>query len=215
MADQTHAGHAPISVPRAIPQRMLGISCLGRRTSSARSRTESGSTQPIAVVRGVMCVIEDVDDLDNLFRAEFVRLVRGLSVAYGVDAAADAVQEAFISAHCRWRTVARLDDPAGWVRRVALNQLMNGRRNRLRRSAILDSLRPVQPDHLTVEMLDLRTAISRLPEQMRLAVCLHHLSDLTIAQVAEALEVAPGTVKSNLHDARTKLRLALKDNSHV
>ena len=72
-----------------------------------------------------------------------------------------------------------------------------------------------QPEELTAEMVDLREAIAALPPQMRVAVSLHHLSGLTVAEVADALEVAPGTVKSNLHDARTKLRLALEDHSHV
>ena len=159
--------------------------------------------------------MDDAGGLDALFRAEFPRLVRGLGVAFDVDAAADAVQEAFLAAHRQWRKVGALDDPAGWVRRVALNRLLNGRRNRLRRTEILESIRPTQPEELTAEMVDLREAIAALPPQMRVAVSLHHLSGLTVAEVADALEVAPGTVKSNLHDARTKLRLALEDHSHV
>lgn len=159
--------------------------------------------------------MESVGELDDLFRTEFGRLVRALAVAYDAEAAADAVQEAFVAAHRQWREVGQLEDPAGWVRRVGLNRLANGRRNRLRRRSILESVRPVRPDDLTVEMLDVRAAIAQLPERMRLAVCLHHVSGLTVAEVAAALDVTSGTVKSNLHDARIKLRLALKDGSSV
>lgn len=154
-------------------------------------------------------------DVDDLFEAEFTRLVRGLGVAFDAESAADAVQEAFIAAHRRWDSVGRYDDPAGWVRRVALNRLANGRRNRLRRQEILDAIRPVRDQDLTAELVDLRAAIQELPEKMRLAVCLHHLSGLTIGEVAATLDVAPGTVKSNLHDARVRLRTALEDGSHV
>ena len=50
-----------------------------------------------------------------------------------------------------------------------------------------------------------------LPERMRLAVCLHYLADLSVDDVADALGVASGTVKSNLHDARNRLRPALEE----
>lgn len=159
--------------------------------------------------------MSEADELDELFRAEFTRLVRGLGVAYGVDAAADAVQDAFLAAHRRWRKVRGLDDPAGWVRRVALNRLMNGRRNRARRTRILESLRPAEIEVLPAATIDLHEAVNALPERMRLAVCLHHLSGFTVAEVADSLGVSPGTVKSNLHDARTKLRQVLGDDLHV
>ena len=50
---------------------------------------------------------------------------------------------------------------------------------------------------------------------MRAAVCLHYLADLHVDEVAAALDVAPGTVKSNLHDARRRLREQLGEVSDV
>ena len=155
--------------------------------------------------------MEVVGDVGELFDREFTRLVRALGVAFDPESAADAVQEAFIEADRRWRTVSAYEDPAGWVRRVAVNRLVNGRRNHRRRSEILATVVPVAPDDLTEELLDLRRAVDGLPERMRLAVCLHHLAGLTVDEVAALLEVAPGTVKSNLHDARQKLRAQLED----
>ncbi len=151
------------------------------------------------------------DTIEALFAAEYARLVRGLAVAYDAESASDAVQEAFIAADRRWKTVSSYDDPAAWIRRVALNRLQNGRRNRRRRSEILQAVRPVPADDLTAELVDLRAAVAALPEKMRLAVCLHHLSGLPVADVADVLGVSRGTVKSNLHDARSKLRVALED----
>jgi Sigma-70 region 2 len=75
--------------------------------------------------------------VEALFKAEFARLVRGLALVEGTEAAADAVQEAFIQADRQWRKVGRLVDPAAWVRRVAMNRLLNGRRNHRRRTEIL------------------------------------------------------------------------------
>lgn len=147
-----------------------------------------------------------VGSIEDLFAEEYDRLVGALGVAFEPEAAADAVQEAFIAADRRWSRVSRLEDPAGWIRRVALNRLRTGRRLGRRRREILGTLRPARPDDLTAELVDLQAAVDALPDRQRMAVCLFHLADLSIAEVAAALEVSPGTVKSNLHDARRSLR---------
>lgn len=145
--------------------------------------------------------------IDELFAAEYGRLVRSLGVAFDPVDAADAVQEAFVQADRIWdSSLHAYADPAGWVRRVALNRLLNGVRNRRRRDEILATIRPVADADLTADLLDLRRAVAALPDRMRATVCLHYLADLSVADVAAALEVAEGTVKSNLHDARSRLR---------
>lgn len=149
--------------------------------------------------------------VDELFAAEYGRLVRSLGVAFDPVDAADAVQEAFVQADRIWdSSLHGYADPAGWVRRVAINRLLNGERNRRRREEILATIRPVADDDLTTDLLDLRRAVAALPDRMRAAVCLHYLADLSVAEVAAALEVTEGTVKSNLHDARTRLRQFLE-----
>jgi RNA polymerase sigma-70 factor (ECF subfamily) len=49
---------------------------------------------------------------------------------------------------------------------------------------------------------------------MRAAVCLHYLGGLSVDEVAGLLDVVPGTVKSNLHDARARLRKRLEVEQH-
>jgi RNA polymerase sigma-70 factor, ECF subfamily len=156
--------------------------------------------------------MDDEGSVDDLFDRQYAAIVRALAVAFDdAEGAADAVQEAFIEADRRWRTVGQYDDPIAWVRRVAINRLRNGRRNRLRRTEILAAVRPVPSEDLTDDLLDLRAAIDALPEKMRLAVCLHHVAGCSISEVARTLEVSEGTVKSNLHDARLRLRAEMED----
>ena len=155
-----------------------------------------------------------VVDVDELFAQHYARLVRSLSVAFDTESAADAVQEAFIAADRQWNKVGRYDDPASWVRRVALHRLINRRRNRRRRSEILAGIRSVAEADMAAELLDLRAALGRLPERQRIAICLHYLGGLSVAEIAGDLGVAGGTVKSNLHDGRNKLRQLLAEDSH-
>lgn len=62
---------------------------------------------------------------------------------------------------------------------------------------------------------DFDAALGRLPRQQRAVVALFYVSDLSIAEIASLLEVAPGTVKSHLHDARRALAPTLEvDDGH-
>lgn len=160
--------------------------------------------------------METVGTIQTLFERRYAELVRALAVAFGdAEASADAVQEAFIQADRRWRTIGQYDDPGAWIRRVAINRLRNRHRTLRRRSEIIAAIRPVSIEDLTADLLDLRRAIDALPEKMRLAVCLHHIAGCTIDEVAAALDVSPGTIKSNLHDARQRLRAQMEDPRHA
>lgn len=158
--------------------------------------------------------MERIAGIEDLFEQEYARLVRSLGTAFGAEAAADAVQEAFIQADRRWRRVSGYDDPAGWIRRVAVNRLLSGRRTQRRRAEILSTV-VVHPAEDRIDAhLDLRRAVAELPERMRAAICLHYVADLSVAEVAVALGVSPGTVKSNLHDARQQLRRRMEETHH-
>jgi len=157
--------------------------------------------------------MHEVLTVDALFHAEYARLVRVLGVAFDPADAADAVQEAFIAADRRWHVVSAYADPAGWVRRVAVNRLLNGRRNRRRRAQILSGVRPLADVDLSAELLDLRRSLAALPARMRVTATLFYLADLPVDQIAEQMGISANTVKSNLHDARNRLRHERSEHS--
>lgn len=156
-----------------------------------------------------------VEDLDALFRAHYGRLVRALTLVAGSqEAAADAVQEAFVKAHLHWRRVQRYDDPVGWVRRVAINKLRDESRRQGRKNKAVERMGSELRDD-TVEWSDGADAaalLSGLPRQQRLAMALFYVEGLSVAEVASALEISEGAVRFHLHQGRGKLRGLVDDH---
>lgn len=66
-----------------------------------------------------------------------------------------------------------------------------------------------QPD-VPLEQKLLQSAIANLPPDQRSAIALYYLEELSVAEVAVALEIPAGTVKTRLMHARAKLRSALE-----
>ena len=107
-----------------------------------------------------------------------------------------------------------MENPVGWVRGVAARKLLDGHR----RAAHWRRLVPVvghDPATVTDGCAgfggELMAAVIRLPVRQRAVVVLHYLADWSISDVAAALGVAPGTVKSTLSDARAALRADLAE----
>ena len=83
---------------------------------------------------------------EDVFERDYDRLVQALSLIAGSrDAAADAVQEAFVRLINRWDTVGAYEDPAGWVRRVAVNLIRDQQRAFLRQTRLVLKLERDRP----------------------------------------------------------------------
>ena len=150
------------------------------------------------------------DDFDEIFRAHYDRMVRALGVACGDrEAAADAVQDAFTRAYARWGRIRRYDDPAGWVRHVALNRLRDHFRRSERGRRAVERLAGRAPTDVADPPgvpADVLTTLSALPQQQRIALSLFYVEQLSVAEVAEAMRLSQGAVKYHLHAGREQLR---------
>lgn len=127
--------------------------------------------------------------------------------------AQEVTQEAFAVAFSRWPEVSRLDRPGAWVRRVAINMALKARRRNDRESSEIHEDTVDDGTDSLDDRASLAAAIRRLPGQQRLAVVLHYFHDLPVADVAESLGCAEGTVKVHLHRARHSLGRYLTDPS--
>jgi RNA polymerase sigma-70 factor (ECF subfamily) len=158
----------------------------------------------------------DQAELERIFRSEYARLVHVVSVVlHDADAATDVVQDAFVQAGRHWSRVAAYENPAHWVRRVAVNRALNLRRGRRRQIAALHRLAAPVASIDGEPTLDFDAALGRLPRGQRAVVALFYVADLPVVEVARILDIAPGTVKSQLHDARRALAPQLEvDDGH-
>lgn len=146
----------------------------------------------------------------DFYRTERAGLVRALALTLGdADLATEAVDEAMTRAYQRWRSVADMNNPTGWVYRVALNWSRSVLRSRRRREA--------QPlfDREAIEgfgpMADpaVRRALAALDVKHRAVVVCRFFLDMTEDETAKALDIRPGTAKSRLHRATRQLRVEL------
>ncbi|HEY7626566.1 MAG TPA: sigma-70 family RNA polymerase sigma factor [Ilumatobacteraceae bacterium] len=163
--------------------------------------------------------VKVVETVDSLFRAHYGRLVRALTLACNdQEVAADAVQEAFVKAHLHWRRIQHYDDPVGWIRRVAINRLRDDHRRQSRKGVALERLAG-EPQVEAVEQHDFDSdtlsILAQLPRQQRIAVALFYVDELSIAEVAAALKVTEGAVKSYLHQGRARLRSVVASGEEV
>ena len=156
--------------------------------------------------------MERVGDFEAFFREEYDPVVRSLTLVFGERSTAeDAAQVGFEKALRKWRQVGGMDRPGTWVYVVALRHARRvlGRERR----DLADDVPSPAPDHETSTVRDewVRDAIRALPPRQRAVVVLRHLVGMQLDEIAEALRVSTGTVKSTLHAAHAHLRVALDD----
>lgn len=108
----------------------------------------------------------------------------------------------------------RVERVEAFVRRTILNLYLDGWRRRKRWTVLEPRLAETGhvafPDSGVTVRADLVLALRSLTPRQRSAVVLRFFEDMTIAQVAEALGTAPGTVKRYLHEAMRTLRGVLE-----
>jgi RNA polymerase sigma-70 factor, ECF subfamily len=133
--------------------------------------------------------------------------------------AADATQEALIT------VVRRLDRYDGrarfttWLYRVVTNACLDELRRRSRRPTPTDDVylaeRPASDapvDGATADRLDIDAALAKLAPEFRAPVVLRDLCGLDYAEIAEVLELPPGTVRSRISRGRGALAHVLAGN---
>jgi RNA polymerase sigma factor (sigma-70 family) len=132
--------------------------------------------------------------------------------------AEEITNDAFLGARRRWAHVRTLDQPEGYVFKIARNERSK------RQKKHDDHARDLHPDpqgkawevgsDLAQQVTDvaaIRQALQRLPPAQREAVCLRHIADLPEAVTAEIMKVSVGSVKRYASEGRQALRKLLAE----
>lgn len=124
--------------------------------------------------------------------------------------AEDVVADAFVKVYRRWRR-GGIDQPRAYIRRAVVNE-SNSRFRRLaleRRAAqrlTADDRGARVADEQLADADQVFQALRRLPERQRTALVLRYYADLPERDIAQAMDVSVGTVKSSVSRALDKLR---------
>jgi RNA polymerase sigma-70 factor (ECF subfamily) len=157
--------------------------------------------------------------IEALLRQHYDNVYRLCRRITGNDAdAADASQEALLSIV---RGLPRFDgrsNLATWVYRVTTNACLDELRRRKRRPVTglpaIETTADASPsaDDLLPDRIVVDEALARLPVEFRVPVVLRDLCDLDYAEIAEVLDLPPGTVRSRIARGRTALARQLGGN---
>ena len=163
------------------------------------------------------------DAMDGLARRWTPRLLRYASRMLGgssesAEMARDVVQETWVGAI---RGLSGLRDPAqfpAWIYGIATRKCADAIRSQCApetaRRRIRSRSASAPGRQLSVEhRIDMATGIRQLPPKQRATVHLFYGEDLTVEEIASALGIPAGTVKSRLHQARQALKRNLGETS--
>jgi RNA polymerase sigma-70 factor (ECF subfamily) len=147
---------------------------------------------------------------EDFYRGTYPQLVRALVLALGDrELGREAADEAMARTYQRWQTVHSYNNPEGWVYRVGLNwgRSFLRRLKKERVGVYVDE--PVSADSSADPSLD--RALAALPAKQRSVVVARYYLDWSTDEIAAALRIPQGTVKSRLHRALEALEGPLGD----
>ncbi|MDQ2781725.1 MAG: SigE family RNA polymerase sigma factor [Actinomycetota bacterium] len=158
-------------------------------------------------------------DLATLYAAHRLSLVRlAVLLVDELSLAEDVVQDAFVGPH---RRSGRLDDPGAALAYLRVS-VVNGARSTLRRRGTVrrflarasapDEVAAADHEVLLGESRDATLeAVRRLPPRQREVLVLRYWGDLSERQIAEAMGITEGTVKSTASRALDALERLLEE----
>jgi len=151
------------------------------------------------------------DAAEELFTATYPRLTGWVRRLVDTDEDAhDIAAEAFARLLGRW---SRVDNPHGYLYMIAANLVSDHWRKTGREQRAVKQLAGAAAGasgHRAQEA-DVRALIEALPPRLCAAFLLHHYAGFEVRQIAAMTGRPEGTIKADLHHARTRLKAALAD----
>jgi RNA polymerase sigma factor (sigma-70 family) len=152
-----------------------------------------------------------------MFSREHPRLVAlGLALTGNRATACDLAQETLARAYRTWDRVQAYEQPGAWLRRVLINLAVDMRRKECQEQVALARLGPQATEGFDQDGGgEWWAAVRALPVRERLAITLYYLEDYSVGEIAAVMDIARGTVRATLAQARKKLAVALDTHKDV
>lgn len=136
------------------------------------------------------------------------RLVALLTLQCGDRLIAEELAQETLAKVClRWRSVQKMANPEAWMFRVAINLANSYFRRMAAERKAKARFGPVShyPDPDPTDAIAVRQALADLPQRQRAVLVLRFYADLSVREVAEALDIPEGTVKTLTRRALKRL----------
>ena len=161
----------------------------------------------------------DADEaVTQLYAAHYTSLVR-LAALLVRDSgeAEEIVQDAFVAMHDKWRRLRDPDRALGYLRRSVVNRARSAHRHHLvaakHTPTHLDDEASAESHAMATQTREIVVdALHRLPSRQREVLVLRYYSDLSEAEIADALDISRGAVKSHAHRGMNALRTTLEEH---
>jgi DNA-directed RNA polymerase specialized sigma24 family protein len=152
------------------------------------------------------------DDFDALFYGHATRVTR-LAALLGAEDPEDVAAEAFCRLYAaRGRLRGGIAEVVAYLNRIVVNEVRD-RASRRRHARSRAHLVPGLPPALVVDgsRFAVLAAVSALPARQREALVLRYWLDLPVTEIADAMGIRPGTVKSLVSRGLDALETTLTD----
>ncbi len=176
-----------------------------------------------ALVDGVLGQRSGVDErwsadeaVTELYAAHYRSLVRlSALLVHDAQVAEEVVQDAFVAMHEAWRRLRAPDRALSYLRQTVVNRSRSALRRRQVEAKYLPRPMPDEPSAEQsalghVERHEVIEALRNLPTRQREALVLRYYANLSEAEIADAMKISRGAVKSHTARGMAALRHVLE-----
>jgi len=189
----------------------------GEPSDVAARQTHVTETLVAGVALGSIPADSDADRaVTELYATHYRSLVRlAALLVRDIATAEEVVQDSFVAMHGGWRRLRDSEKALSYLRQSVVNRS----RSVLRHRVVVDRNAPKPPpdmpsaEHGAIALLErsaVIAALRTLPARQREALVLRFYADMSEAQIADAMQISKGAVKSHTARAMATLRTMLE-----
>jgi RNA polymerase sigma-70 factor (sigma-E family) len=158
---------------------------------------------------------DSADTITEIYISHYNQLVRlSVMLIHDVQSAEEVVQQAFEAMHLAWKDLGDSNKAVKYLLRTVVSKSRSLRRRRKIIGLRVPKPASIEPnaENLTLTMIErsaVAAALRSLPSRQREAIVLRYYADLSDADIAAAMGISRGAVKSNTVQAMAKLKSIL------